>query len=130
MCRPFGQTWLLENPFDVDHCGDDYFRLLHGINYAIAVGQQLTNVLIVELPDFAPAMREAREYLGLIDSLAQYTPLSLRRPATRAATILLGEPFAQASFYFRLRQSAISASVFEAVSHLFEHVQVVLNVLN
>src|SRR6266566_5369105 len=68
MCRPFDQTWLLENPFAVDHCGDDYFRLLHGINYAIAVGQEFTNVIIVELRDFAPAMREARQYLGLIDN--------------------------------------------------------------
>ncbi len=54
MYRPFDQTWLLENPFAVDHCGDDYFHLLHGIDYAIAVGQQFTNVIIVELRDFAP----------------------------------------------------------------------------
>jgi hypothetical protein len=61
-----------EVPFSVDYGRDDYLRGLHAINNPIAVGDQLADVLVLELWHLASGKRELLERPRELDDTSHH----------------------------------------------------------
>lgn len=121
---------LLKDPFAVDNRSNRNCLVLKPVDDAVAVGHQLTDVLIVEFRDFAPRMWKSLrgfssdlrsslpQCLRTSESLRQCSRRCFRDLGERAETNLLGEPFAEAGFHFFLRERPVARRVFEAAAHL------------
>jgi hypothetical protein len=131
-----------KDTFSVDYRSDHNFVFLHLINDAVAVDDQLADVLIVEFGNFAPRARKLPWHLcsvyDLVDDNARLGRRIPRQSTRRwpryrevpVETSLFGQPFAQAHFDLFLRKSAVRLGIFQPTPLFVEHVKVVLNVLD
>ncbi|HEX6804288.1 MAG TPA: hypothetical protein VF133_11465 [Terriglobales bacterium] len=51
----------------MNHSGNEHFILLQVVNDAVAVREQLANILVIELGYLSPGAREARQYFCSAD---------------------------------------------------------------
>jgi hypothetical protein len=126
----------------VDHRDDQGLVLLQSVNNAVAIGDEFAYVLIVKFRHFAARLRKARQNPCLVHNVFENNAGvgggiggnvvgdGIKILGGASSTRLFGEPFAEATLDFLLRESTVDAGILQPATHLVENVEMVLNVLH
>ncbi len=141
-CARVGSRFrLLQNPLPVDHRDDQRLVLLKSVNDPITVDDKFAYVLIVKFRHFAARLRKMRQNpclahnvfennAGVGGGIGSDVVGDGIEILGRVSTRLFGEPFAEATLHFLLRECAVDAGILQPATYLVENVEVVLDVFN